>query len=111
MESTNAKNLSLPYPQHHCLRCHGDGCAGDLAESSNRHRWNGVSRTTATLEPVRSQSTLPPLSIDTIEIQTIIGIGDLENERVQLVSVAKEAVDLSGWGISGGKGLVYRFPR
>lgn len=68
------------------------------------------SRTTATLEPVRSQSTLPPLSIDTIEIQTIVGIGDLENERVQLVSVAKEVVDLSGWGISGGKGQVYRFP-
>lgn len=68
------------------------------------------SRSTATLEPVRSQSTLPPLSIDTIEIQTVVGIGDIENERVQLVSVAKEAVDLSGWGISGGKGQVYRFP-
>ena len=67
-------------------------------------------RSTATPVSVGSQLTLPPLNVDTIEIQTVVGIGDIENERVQLVSVAKEAVDLSGWEISDNKGLVYIFP-
>jgi len=62
--------------------------------------------------PVRAESlsTLPALDVETVVIGGVIGAGDIENERVQLVSVAAEPVDLSGWELTDGEGRYYFFP-
>lgn len=62
--------------------------------------------------PIRmeSLSTLPPIDVQTVIIEAVIGAGDIENERVQLVNVASDPVDLSGWELTDGKGRYYFFP-
>lgn len=55
-------------------------------------------------------STLPPMNEKTIEVQTVIGPGDIENERVQLVSVSQYPVNLQGWELTDGKEDHYVFP-
>lgn len=67
-------------------------------------------RHTETPVRVESQSTLPPVDMETVKIGAVIGAGDIENERVQLVSVAGEPVDLSGWELTDGEGRYYFFP-
>ena len=54
-------------------------------------------RNTETPIRLESQSTLPPLDVETVVIEAVIGAGDIESERVQLVNVISEAVDLTGW--------------
>lgn len=63
-------------------------------------------------KPVAAQpaSTLPPLDEDTVEIQMVVGAGDIEYERVQLVSASENPVEMTGWQLSDGRGNVYTFP-
>lgn len=69
-----------------------------------------IPRSTETPVRVESQSTLPPLDAETVVIGGVIGAGDIENERVQIISVASEPVDLSGWELTDGEGRYYFFP-
>ncbi len=56
------------------------------------------------------QSTLPAKDEPTVEIQLVVGVGELDYERVQLVSVSDVPVELTGWELTDGKDLVYTFP-
>ena len=81
--------------------------------------WQQTHKKTEPLLPVsmpvaqtseQPRSTLPAASAPTVEIQLVVGAGELEYERVQLVSVSKEPLELTGWVLSDGKDLEYTFP-
>jgi len=61
----------------------------------------------ATAQP---RSTLPALDEPTVEIQLVVGAGELDYERVQLVSASDAPVELTSWELTDGKDLVYTFP-
>lgn len=67
-------------------------------------------RATETQVRAESQSTLPALDVETVVIGGVIGAGDIENERVQIISVADMPVDLRGWELTDGKGRYFFFP-
>lgn len=52
----------------------------------------------------------PDTKSQTIEIQNVIGAGDLNLEAVTLKNTGKSAVDLSGWSLKSGNGSVFTFP-
>lgn len=54
--------------------------------------------------------TLPPLETPVIEIEAIIGAGDLETETVVLKRVGEGELLLTGWMISNGRGNEFTFP-
>lgn len=58
----------------------------------------------------QARSTLPPADEPTVEIQLVVGVGELDYERVQLVSVSDVPVELTGWELTDGKDLIYTFP-
>lgn len=58
----------------------------------------------------RPTSTLPPMDEKTIEVQTVIGPGDIESERVLLASDSQNPVNLQGWELTDGKEDRYVFP-
>jgi len=51
-----------------------------------------------------------PIGTNTLEIQIVVGAGDLNLERVQLVSVAEEAINLQGWKITDEQHHEFVFP-
>ena len=53
---------------------------------------------------------LPSLDADTLSIQTVIGTGDINNERVQIKSVSVVPLSLKGWRLVDGNKTVYTFP-
>jgi hypothetical protein len=55
-------------------------------------------------------ATLPARDKPTIEIQVVVGAGDLSNERVQLVCASEEPIDLLGWVLSDGESNEFTFP-
>jgi len=55
-------------------------------------------------------TTLPAPAAPTIEIEVVVGAGDLNNERIQMVCVSDEPVDLLGWVLSDGVSYEYTFP-
>jgi hypothetical protein len=65
---------------------------------------------TATPARVESLATLPPLEMNTVAIEGVIGAGDIQNERIKLVSISDEVVDLSGWELTDGNGRYFFFP-
>lgn len=58
-----------------------------------------------------SDATLPPADATTIEIQAVIGAGDLENEHIQLACKSKDPVDLLGWRLIFENHYDYVFPK
>ncbi len=46
----------------------------------------------------------------TIEIQVVVGPGDIKNERVQLISVSQSPVNLLGWELIDDDKNSYFFP-
>lgn len=52
----------------------------------------------------------PALDDKTIEIQTIVGVGDILNERVLLISVSNSPINLSGWSLIDEDQSVFTFP-
>ncbi|MEN6529315.1 MAG: lamin tail domain-containing protein [Anaerolineaceae bacterium] len=58
-----------------------------------------------------SDATLPPADAITIEIQAVIGAGDLENEHIQLACKSKDPVDLLGWRLIFENHYDYVFPK
>jgi hypothetical protein len=74
----------------------------------------------ATLPAQDSPSTVPPQSTATlpalpdepqIKIVTIIGIGDLATEHVQIQSISPDAISLTNWRLETSTGQVYTFPQ
>ena len=53
---------------------------------------------------------LPPESPQ-IKITTIVGIGDLATERLQIQSVSPDAISLENWRLETSTGEVYTFPK
>lgn len=51
-----------------------------------------------------------PLDQEVIRITTILGVGDVQNEMVELVRVGKGDVDLSGWQLKDEDRHTYTFP-
>jgi hypothetical protein len=45
-----------------------------------------------------------------LSISTVVGAGDLENERVSIAHVGNQDVSLSGWRLRGEDGSEFRFP-
>jgi hypothetical protein len=45
-----------------------------------------------------------------LSISTVVGAGDLENERFSLAHVGTQDVSLSGWRLRGEDGSEFRFP-
>ncbi len=54
--------------------------------------------------------TLLPLDTQSIEIQVVVGAGDINLEHIQLVSIADMAIDLQGWKIRDEQHHEYIFP-
>lgn len=64
-----------------------------------------------TAAPVQQPTpTLPALETPVIEINSVIGAGDLENEVVVLRLVSPDGLLLEGWKIQGSGGSIYTFP-
>jgi len=55
-------------------------------------------------------ATLPPMDEKTIEIQVVVGPGDIKNETVQLISVSQSPVNLLGWELIDDDKNSYFFP-
>ena len=55
-------------------------------------------------------ATLPPIKEKTIEIQVVVGSGDINNERVQFISVSQSPVNLQGWELIDDDKNSYVFP-
>ncbi len=51
-----------------------------------------------------------PLDAPTIEIQIVVGAGDINLERIQLASIAETAINLHGWKIRDEQRNEYIFP-
>jgi hypothetical protein len=51
-----------------------------------------------------------PLDQQTFEIQMVVGAGDINLERVQLVSVADANINIQGWTLADGNRNVFTFP-
>jgi hypothetical protein len=58
-----------------------------------------------------SDATLPPADATTIEIQAVIGTGDLEYEHIQLVCKSENPVELLGWRLVFENHYDYVFPK
>jgi len=54
--------------------------------------------------------TMPPLDTPVIEIEAVIGAGDLETETVVLKRVGEGELLLTGWKLSNGRGSEFTFP-
>lgn len=54
--------------------------------------------------------TQPSVDEKTIQIQLVVGAGDIRYERVQLVSVAQSPVNLLGWELTDSDKHSYVFP-
>ncbi|HNR03005.1 MAG TPA: lamin tail domain-containing protein [Anaerolineaceae bacterium] len=56
--------------------------------------------------------TLTPLPLDakTIQIQLVVGMGDIRNERVQLVNASESPLNLLGWELTDNEKHSYTFP-
>lgn len=83
--------------------------------------WNAIHKTpdviipSASLQPTDVVSPiLPsaalPLDAQTLQVQIVVGAGDINLERVQMVSVAEEAVNLQGWRIMDEQHNEFIFP-
>lgn len=64
---------------------------------------------TANPDPLVTPS-LPPLDTPVIEIEAVIGAGDLETETVVLKRVGEGELLLTGWKLTNGRGSEYVFP-
>lgn len=51
------------------------------------------------LENSAATGEIPPLDLPTIEIQGVIGAGDLDTERVTLLNISDLEISLDGWTI------------
>lgn len=51
-----------------------------------------------------------PLDQDTLEIQAVVGAGDVNYEQVQLISIAKLPIDLRGWKLVDSEKNEFVFP-
>lgn len=60
---------------------------------------NRISPKATSSSGLTDTSMLPPLDQVTIEIQGVIGAGDLETERVTLFNISNLEVNLDGWKI------------
>lgn len=56
------------------------------------------------------QPTLPPLDQEVIQVETVIGAGDLNNEVVVLTRVGDGDLNLMGWRIVDEEGTSFTFP-
>jgi hypothetical protein len=62
--------------------------------------------------PAQPTATLPaPPESPQIKIVTIIGVGDLATEHVQIQSVSPDAISLTNWRLETSTGEVYTFPQ
>ncbi len=52
----------------------------------------------------------PSPAAPAVQVITVVGAGDLEQEALYLSNAGAAAVDLTGWTVSDGRGHVYRFP-
>jgi competence protein ComEC len=67
------------------------------------------------VQPTAAASSNPPPAVipldqKTFEIQTLVGAGDINLERIQLVSAANSAIDLAGWKITDEQNNEFIFP-
>lgn len=70
-----------------------------------------LSLPTPTLTEAAVSNSLPlPLEQQTIEIQLVIGYGDVNNEQVQLVNSSDLPVDLQGWKLQDEGSNSFNFP-
>lgn len=82
----------------------------DAVRSKNRTDFSPVTGSTlvqATLKP----ATPIPAGTVVIEVETVMGVGDLKNETVRLVRKGSGDLDLEGWTLQDGNGHKYSFPR
>jgi hypothetical protein len=70
----------------------------------------GTLDTASSPQAVISQPTLIPLDQPTVEVQTVIIPGDLNNERVLIRNISQSALDLRGWSVKDDNGNQYDFP-
>ncbi len=64
-----------------------------------------------TINEVKSPAvTQPPLDEKTIQIQLVVGMGDIRSERVQLTSASQTPVNLLGWALIDDDKNRYIFP-
>ncbi|MEN6570267.1 MAG: lamin tail domain-containing protein [Anaerolineaceae bacterium] len=61
-------------------------------------------------QTVSASPAAPDSKNQSIEIQNVIGAGDLNLEAVTLKNAGKSAVDLSGWSLKSENGSVFTFP-
>lgn len=54
--------------------------------------------------------TQPPMDAKTVEIQLVVGAGDIRSERVLLVSVSQSPVNLLGWELRSSDKNSFLFP-
>jgi hypothetical protein len=62
--------------------------------------WEGSYTANSNAATSLDSGELPPLDMATVEIQGIIGAGDLDTERVTLFNVSDLQVNLNGWKLS-----------
>lgn len=68
--------------------------------------------TTQAATPVQATSTPPPLTGESqVVIDSVIGVGDLESERVFLKRVGPGEISMAGWQLESDSGDVYIFPQ
>lgn len=79
------------------------------------HKVPNVDKSTVSQQPINavaakpSSTALPPDAL-TLKIQIVVGAGDINMERVQLVSVAEEAINLAGWKVRDEQRNEFVFP-
>lgn len=65
---------------------------------------------TATLTPSATPTSTPISQEPQVKVDKVIGVGDLETERVELLRSGDGELSLAGWRIEDGEGNVYTFP-
>ena len=55
-------------------------------------------------------ATLPPLDKVLLEVQSVIGSGDIQNEHLHVLYLGSDPLDIQNWTLQEGRKKVYTFP-
>ncbi len=83
------------------------------APNSNPEANPGTDQASSPTEnkPIVTSTTPSMPENERVKIVTIVGVGDLATEHIQIQSVHPEALSLEGWRVETNNGQVYTFPK
>jgi hypothetical protein len=84
--------------------------AWDAIRSKNNAEISPATDATA-VQSISKPATPIPADAVVIEVEAVMGVGDLKNETVRLVRKGSGDLDLEGWTLQDGNGHKYAFPK